>query len=199
MVLTSSIFCVRSQSSFLGKMAVSLDITSLHYSIQQGSSYYNEFLYLLHRNVQQHIARSLDPEKLPRDPNLIRFAQHALLSSMDTQSRVRPGKLTHRRIDAHSHIDVIWNVKRPHLDIRDERVLHWMKVLGMGERRLGVMRVDIHLVHSWMRRRGVRRHWGSDSASRNTLESCMIKRHRDMTLVHWVVHPRAIVRHSTGG
>lgn len=45
--------------------------------------------YLLHCDIEQHVPRPLYTEELSRNPDLVRFAETALLSTMHTQSRVR--------------------------------------------------------------------------------------------------------------
>lgn len=103
------------------------------------------------------------------------------------------------RIDVYFYIDVIWYIECFYLNIRDERILYWMKVLGMGKRRLGMMWVNIYLVYFWMRRRDMRGYGGFDFIFRNILEFCMIDRYWDMILMYWVVYLWVIIWYFMGG
>lgn len=92
--LTSSSLSVNSQSSLRGRMAVSLEMTNLLYAQSANTLAtlrINLKTHLLHRDVEQHVSRTLYPKELSCDPDLVRFAQFALLAAMDAQTWVGSG------------------------------------------------------------------------------------------------------------
>ncbi len=73
---TSSSLSVRSQSSFRGRMAVSLEMTSLlcRVSYVYDSSIATRPAHFLHSDIEQHVTRALHAKEFARYPDLIRLA-----------------------------------------------------------------------------------------------------------------------------